>query len=109
MIAGCLEWQTAGLRPPARVLAATEDYFETADAFGRWLEERCLARPAATWTRAEAFTSWKAWAEAAGEFVGNARRLVERLAAVPGVDEARVGKNRERSWIGIGPREEGCS
>ena len=62
-------------------------------------------RPDATWTRAAAFASWKSWAEGAGEFVGSARRLVERLAALPGVDEARMGKGSVRTWIGIGARE----
>jgi putative DNA primase/helicase len=36
-IRGCLAWQAQGLRPPARVRAATDEYLETADAFGRWL------------------------------------------------------------------------
>lgn len=107
MVEGALEWQASGLRPPARVLAATADYFESADAFGRWLEECAVVRPAATWSRAAAFASWKSWAEAAGEFVGTARRLAERLSALPGIDEARVGvgKDSVRTWIGIGPRE----
>lgn len=54
--------------------------------------------------RAAAFASWKAWAEAAGEYVGNERRLVEYLTRA-GVDEFRTGKNRVRSWLGIGLRE----
>jgi phage/plasmid-associated DNA primase len=35
MIEGCLEWQRTGLRPPARVQAATGEYFESANALGR--------------------------------------------------------------------------
>jgi uncharacterized membrane protein len=38
---GCLEWQRMGLRPPAAVMSATEDYFEAEDAMGRWVAERC--------------------------------------------------------------------
>ena len=44
---------------------------------------------------------WKEWAEANGEFVGLARRLVELLSRVPGVDETRLGKNSTRTWIGV--------
>ena len=42
---GCLEWQRTGLRPPAAVMAATEDYFEAEDAVGRWIDERCVKGP----------------------------------------------------------------
>jgi hypothetical protein len=37
--------------------------------------------------------------------VANERRLAEHLAQIPEVDEARVGKARTRTWIGIGLRE----
>jgi putative DNA primase/helicase len=104
MIDGCLAWQAEGLNPPRRVLAATEEYIESADAFGRWREECCVLRGAEKMTRAAAWASWKAWTEAAGEFTGTQRRLNERLAALPEVDEARLGKDRTRTWIGIGLR-----
>jgi putative DNA primase/helicase len=104
-IKGCLWWQAIGLSPAARVQAATEDYFETADAFGRWADECLVVVANATMTKATAFASWKAWAEAAGEYVGNERRLGEHLARLSGVDEARVGKARTRTWVGIGLRE----
>jgi putative DNA primase/helicase len=107
MIEGCLEWQRTGLRPPARVQAATEDYLETANALGRWLEECCVIGPNETITKAMAFASWKGWAETAGEYVGSERRLTERLARLPNVDEARLGHGRVRSWIGLGLRPEG--
>jgi len=106
MIEGCLAWQTGGLRPPARVLAATEDYFTASDSIGRWIEERCEIRPDATMAKGAAFAHWKSWAEAGGEHVGTERRLAERLERPPGVDEARTGKARTRTWVGIGLRGE---
>jgi putative DNA primase/helicase len=104
MLAGCQAWLTHGLRPPARVLAATADYLHSADAFARWLDECCTIGPAEHVTKAEAFASWKQWAEAAGEFVGNIRRLCERLRAMPGVDETRIGKDRDQAFLGVGLR-----
>src|SRR5262249_12576653 len=102
---GSLQWQAEGLRPPSRVQVATQDYFETADAFRRWVEECLELRPNAKMTRAAAFASWKSWAESAGEYVGSTRRLVERLEQVHGVNQARLpGGNRERIWLGIGLR-----
>lgn len=102
MLDGCLAWQREGLRPPERVLAATHDYFETADAFGRWAEEEIVFNPNATMTKAAAWGSWKGWAERNGEFVGGQQRLREYLLAKPKLDEARVGHGGPRSWIGGG-------
>ena len=41
-VQGCLEWQRVGLRPPAAVKAATDEYFEAEDALGRWMAEGCV-------------------------------------------------------------------
>lgn len=102
MLRGCLDWQARGLDPPASVIAATADYFEAADTFGRWAEDRLVFNPNATMPKAEAFTSWKDWAEANGEYVGTEARLREYLVGLPGVDEGRLGKRRVRAWIGVG-------
>jgi putative DNA primase/helicase len=104
MLAGCRAWLDRGLDPPERVLVATEDYLASADAFARWVDECCVFDPNASVTKGRAFESWKAWAEAAGEFVGTARRLYERIARLPGVDETRLGKDRDRTFIGVGLR-----
>ena len=75
-LAGCLQWQRTGLQPPASVVSATEEYFEAEDALGRWIDERCVrAEPTPNALTAELFNDWKAWAEAAGEFVGSQRRF----------------------------------
>lgn len=103
-IRGAAEWYRDGLLPPASVLAATEDYFATADALGRWSEDRLLFDPNATATKADTFADWKAWAEHNGEFVGKQERLREYLLRLPGVDEARLGKG-VRAWIGLGLRQ----
>ena len=94
-------WQREGLRPPERVLAATADYLETADAYGRWAEE-LVFHANATMTKAAAWGAWKAWAERNGEFMGGQRRLREYLLSRPKVDEARLGHVQARSWIGVG-------
>ena len=76
---GCLAWQKEGLRPPAAVMAATEDYFEAEDALGRWLGEAC-EKASAAWSGSSAlFASWKSWAEANGEYPGSMKRFSENL------------------------------
>jgi len=59
MIEGCIKWQRDGLKPPAAVIAATDDYLEVEDAFGSWLEECCAQGPNETATAAELWDSWQ--------------------------------------------------
>jgi P4 family phage/plasmid primase-like protien len=76
---GCLEWQRGGLKPPATVLAATDEYFEAEDALGRWLADCCEPGAAYVEPTAALFASWKAWAEAGGEYVGSTKRFSDNL------------------------------
>lgn len=78
-VRGCAEWQRTGLKPPACVLAATEEYFESQDAIKRWIEEECVQSERATVATDEAFCSWKAWAEKQGEYVGSMKKFAEEL------------------------------
>ena len=79
-VQGCLDWQRLGrLDPPAQVVAATEEYFETEDAMGRWLEERCGREANGTALTSELFADWKQWADSAGEFIGSQKRFADLL------------------------------
>ena len=99
-VAGCLAWQREGLKPPASVQAATEEYFEAEDAMGRWIDERCVREANAKSLTAELFTDWKQWAEASGEFIGSQRRFSD-LLITRGIEKWRnsVGV---RGFQGIG-------
>jgi len=99
-VEGCLAWQREGLRPPACVVEATEEYFEAEDALGRWLEERCVREANARALTAELFNDWKQWAEAAGEFVGAQRRFSD-LLITRGLQKWRNGMG-VRGFQGIG-------
>ena len=78
---GCLEWQRVGLRPPATVLAATDEYFEAEDALGRWLADCCERGNEHREVTGALYASWKAWAEANGEFTGSIKRFSQTLTA----------------------------
>ena len=80
-VEGCLEWQRIGLRPPQSVVAATEEYFESEDALGRWLAEACVKGLNRTALTTELFASWKAWAEKGGEFVMSMKKFSQDLSA----------------------------
>jgi len=99
-VAGCLAWQQQGLKPPASVVSATEEYFESEDALGRWLDERCEREANAKSLTAELFTDWKQWADSAGEFIGSQRRFSD-LLITRGVEKWRNGAG-VRGFRGIG-------
>ena len=103
---GILAWALAGLprvaagrpRPPATVLAATDEYFEAEDAFGRWLDDCCESGARRTSSRPPPlFASWKTWAEASGEFVGSIKRFSDALT------NARL-RARPRQRVALLPR-----
>ena len=79
MVDGCLEWQRLGLAAPSIVRSATEDYFESEDAIGAWIEDRCDHRLDSWELTKTLFASWKEWAETAGERAGTRKRFVQAL------------------------------
>src|ERR1035441_7267400 len=89
-IEGCLQWQREGLNPPAVVRVATTDYFGEEDALGRWITELCVLGVQEKASSNALFTSWREWAERAGEFAGSQKNFVQSL-------EARAGISRYRS------------
>jgi putative DNA primase/helicase len=78
-INGCLEWQRIGLAPPAAVRDATTAYLASQDAIANWLDDCCNQERREICKRSVLFKSWKAWAEAAGEFVGRAEEFYTAL------------------------------
>jgi putative DNA primase/helicase len=81
MIDGCLEWQRVGLRPPAAVIDATNEYLETEDTFSQWFDECCVVRKGDFELVGQLFASWREWAEDANETVGTERKFSQKLEA----------------------------
>jgi hypothetical protein len=93
-------------RPPNGYgVAATEEYFEAEDAIGRWLDDCCLRGRNHAETSEVLFASWKAWAEASGEFAGSKRRLSDLLVA-RGFANWRHPETDRRGFRGLKPRDE---
>jgi putative DNA primase/helicase len=70
-IEGCLEWQRIGLRPPKAVTDATENYLESQDVLGEWINERCVRDPNAWESSTALFSNWKSWAIEHEEWIGS--------------------------------------
>jgi putative DNA primase/helicase len=78
-VEGAQQWQRHGLNAPDVVRDATSTYLEGEDAVSLWLDEATTADPNAWEPAGALFTSWKAWAERTGEFVGSQKRLSQVL------------------------------
>jgi putative DNA primase/helicase len=100
MIDGCLTWQRERLGSCAAVASETGIYFEQQDAFGRWLEERCIMGNTLSAKPSALLTDFLAWVRENGELtVGSAefREMVERTQGL------RYAKNGGTQWVrGIG-------
>jgi len=80
-IDGCLDWQKIGLAPPPAVVVATDDYLRAEDALSLWLDECCLLGDALQYGCSPLFSSWKTWADAAGEHAGSQKRFSQAMQA----------------------------
>ena len=78
-VEGCSLWQRQGLKPPASVVSATEEYFDEEDAIGEFIDEECQRHPQARASVADAFQRWQEWANRRGEYIGTSRWLMQQL------------------------------
>jgi putative DNA primase/helicase len=94
MVNGCLEWRREGLGAPASVAAATDDYFESQNFFGRWIEDRCNLGWGLKSTPAALLRSFEDWCRENREEMTDSRRLRGALEKVKGVYYAKTDGNR---------------
>jgi putative DNA primase/helicase len=77
---GFIQWrEQGGLRPPASVLAATNEYRGENDVLGMWLAECCVKEPHAVAEAGALYSSYKAWSEDRGESVMTGTAFGSRL------------------------------
>ena len=99
-IEGCLEWQQKGLAPPAAVIEATAEYLNAEDATAGWLKECCIVHGPLHTGSSILFASWKAWAQAAGEYAGSQKGFSQKLIAA-GFDAQKL-PNNNAGFLGLG-------
>lgn len=63
---GCLRWQMDGLRPPAIVTAATEEYQRDSDPLAEFLADRCVFDPQHRVQAGRFYTAYRTWAQEQG-------------------------------------------
>lgn len=105
-VEGCLEWRKSGLKPPAAVRAATEEYRSKEDVLAAFLDECCIVNAAAFATVAQLYDAFKRWAEESGEFVPTKRAFTDSIEERPGIARGR-GTGGVRRLNGIGLKSNG--
>lgn len=106
-VEGTLEWRRIGLKPPAAVRAATEDYRSGEDVLAAFIDECCIPNPGAFVTVANIYEAYKQWAENAGEFVLTKRAFGEALGERTAIERQR-GTGGVWRYNGVGLKSRGA-
>jgi putative DNA primase/helicase len=100
MIEGCLEWQRVGLKPPAAVIAATEEYVETEDVFGRFIAD-CFDRDNKSWISSkEIFEEYQRWTKINNEEADTSTMLWKTVGE-RGFKKKSNKQNTANGFIGL--------
>jgi putative DNA primase/helicase len=103
-VRGCLAWQREGLRPPAKVVAATKAYRDEQDTFAQFMNDRCVLDVGAKITRSELREAYELWCKQQGDFALGSKLFAQRINKL-GLAETtakRLGNAyTERGWLGI--------
>jgi len=99
IVEGCRKYQRCGLGVPQAVRAATQEYREEMDTFGKFLEDRCMLGPG-HWVSSACFNrTYRDWCEVHGiDYPLGPKGLAERLRARG--CKPKKG-NDVRGWTGI--------
>ena len=100
MVDGCLEWQTIGLKPPERVMAATAEYFETEDRIGRFISEVCVIAPTVRVNTTQLFAAYQTWCGEQAEFCLRRLAFLEHMRN-KGYSSQKIGGQQIIEGIGI--------
>ena len=100
LIRGALLWQKEGLEPPAKVLAAVEEYRREEDTLADFLEERTEQEAISTVPHSAVFKAYQEWAHAEGiRFPLSSRSLAKGLRAKGWVSVPTPGTRT--AWRGV--------
>jgi putative DNA primase/helicase len=67
MVAGAMEWFAHGLRPPQKVLIATQHYRQDQDRIGAFIEERCVTGNDYRVKASDIYSTYVAWVKTSNE------------------------------------------
>lgn len=102
LVRGAVEWYSEGLGElPQMVEKATEEYRIASDAFGHFLEERCVIHEAAKVGLTELWEEYQLWVRENNERYPLDRIAFNERLESRGLTRGRYGHTRARAWFGI--------
>ena len=101
MIEGCLGWQDCqGLTMPEAVSEATNQYLESEDSFGAWVDERLTRKVSAFALASDLYNDYKKYTEQAGDSTLGSKRFSQQMEQ-RGFSRARsTDYRRNRGFLG---------
>lgn len=105
MIEGTQLWLEQGLRPPARVQAATQSYLDEQDSYALWIEETCRVGHREWASSADLYGSWARWAKRSGEEPGSQKALASELTK-RGFAPKVSPSGKSRGYAGLAVRQD---
>jgi len=100
LAAGAAEYLLSGLKAPAAVTAATDEYRNEEDVLGKFLEDVCVVAPTARVSKRDLHETYTKWCEDNGE-KPLSQGVFSRKIAGKGFDQYREHPGT-RFWIGVG-------
>jgi putative DNA primase/helicase len=101
LLEGTARWRKDGLKTPAAILNATDEYRGEMDVMGNFLKERCVQRPEVSIRIRELFKAYQDWCEENNEHACSERFFSLRLKEM-GYERTRTAD--ARYWSGIALR-----
>jgi putative DNA primase/helicase len=98
LLEGAMRWKREGLKVPAAILNATDEYRGEMDVIGNFLKERCVQAPGVTIRIRELFKAYQEWCEENNEHAVSERFLGLWLAEM-GFERTRTAD--ARYWSGL--------
>jgi putative DNA primase/helicase len=102
-VAGCLEWQRVGLGKAPAIEAATLNYRQESDHVGRFLNERCSARPQDHSPGKELFEAYVEWCGLSGE-KPESNNIFAKALAERGIRKKRTRAGTVYEGLGLRPQ-----
>lgn len=100
---GCAEWQRTGLAVPQQITEATEQYVESEDVFGTWLEERC--ERSSSCEGRTLYEDYRKWCDDQGEHAVSRRTWASTMSE-RGFESYRTARARGFMGVSLKPGRE---
>lgn len=100
-VGGCLEWQRDGLKPPATVQKATDNYRAEMDVIAGFIDECCVINPSCVTPFADLYEEYRKYCDRYREHYEKQRRFGDSLTERGFMPDKGTGNRSVRRGIGL--------